>query len=221
MQKKKFFNPEFQAYDILKFRFPISLYDEIKLKIHSYGIEKLWRKSPKWNSDICWLSANSINEFNLFNEIFISLNIQAQLNHALNLGININLYCGFLVKRSTCHDVNFHTDWAGTGLNAFTLITPLVEASNDLGLSYIRSDSSFGTYLYKPGEAIIFAEEFIHSSMPMKRGREVLLLSFTFGTDDMSLWPMIAKSAQSQSNFIRLPNGDFRVKELGKFVCEE
>ncbi len=209
-----FYNPEFHANDVLRMSFPIDLSLKIKSILESYGLNRLWKVVPNWDSDICWLSPSSLSEFRLFNDLFIALNVQNLLKDALKLEFDIVMYCGFIVKRSWCKKVNFHTDWKGTGLKAFTLITPLVEESNELGLNYIKKDSSLGTYHYKLGEAIIFGEGFTHSSMPTSREREVLLLSFTFGINDMSYWPQLPKSIQSQSNLIRLPNGDFRVRNL-------
>ena len=206
---------------MLKLSIPIEFSFEIKSIIESYGLNKLWKVKPNWDSDICWLSPNSLNQFRLFNDIFITLNIQHLLKDALKLDFNLVMYCGFIVKRSWCEKANFHTDWKGTGLRAFTLITPLVEEANDLGLNYIKIDSSIGSYHYRQGEAIIFAEGFAHSSMPTTQKREVLLLSYTFGVDDMSYWPQLSKSVQTQSNLIRLPNGDFRMRNLGQFVKDE
>jgi hypothetical protein len=100
-------------------------------------------------------------------------------------------YCGFLVVRSRCESFDFHTDWRELGLKAYTLITPLVEQGDDLGLSYLKSDSSIGNYFYKPGEAIIFASDFVHSTMPTLSDRKIILLSYTFGIDDMKFFPLI------------------------------
>jgi tetratricopeptide (TPR) repeat protein len=215
-KKPCFFNSEFGANNVLKLNFPKSVYLEIKNIIESNGFDGLWKVSPNWQSDICWLSPNTLNEFYLFSEIFNSLNIKNLVKEALMLDFNLILYCGFLVRRSKCIDADFHNDWIDTNLKAFTLITPLVEEADDLGLLYIKNDASIGKYFYKPGEAIIFADSFLHSSMPTDLEKEIILLSFTFGIDDMSVWPLIEKYAQSQSNLIRLPNGDFRVRNFGR-----
>jgi hypothetical protein len=213
-----FYNPEFGANDVVRLNFSYDMFLTIKSSLENYGLNKLWKVKPKWNSDIEWLSPNTLNQYKLFNDIFNALNVSKIIKDALKLDFNITLYCGFIVKRSWCEDVNFHTDWNETRLKAFTLITPLIDEGDDFGLNYIKNDLSLGEYYYKPGEAIVFAEGFCHSSMPTKNKREVFLLSFTFGTDDMSYWPQLSKSVQTQSNLIRLPNGDFRVRNLGHFI---
>jgi hypothetical protein len=215
MSVDKFYNPEFEADNVLKLTFPLSLTQEINsLIINSQVFGRLSKKSPNWHSDISWLSPNSLQDFKIFNEIFDNINAGKLIKEALNLEFNLVAYCGFLVIRSKCESVDFHTDWRELGLKAYTLITPLVEQGDDLGLCYIKSDSSIGEYFYKPGEAIIFASDFIHSTLPSNSNRKIILLSYTFGVDDMNFFPLIQKCIGYQSNLYRLPNGDFRVRNL-------
>ena len=195
--------------------FPLSWFDAVCAAVNNPEISsRLFKVQPNWNSDISWHSPNTLKDFKLFNEIFIKFNIEKVIKEGLKLNSNLVVYCGFLVVRSRCEAANFHTDWIETGLNAFTLITPLVAQGEDLGLLYKKSDSTVGKYLYKPGEAIVFSEGFIHSSMPTSSNRKIVLLSYTFGTDDMALWPSLSKTIGTQSNIIRLPNGDFKIKNL-------
>jgi len=212
-----FFNSEFDAPNVLKFTFPENLIADAKTQIlESEIFDRLMKVQPNWKSDISWLSPNSLTDFTVFNNIFDQLNISKKFKESLGFSQKLVSYCGFLVVRSECTGIDFHTDWIGTGLSAFTLITPLVDEGNDLGLLYKKTDSTVGKYLYKPGEAIVFADGFIHSSMPSESSRNIILLSFTFGFDDMALWPAISKTAGYQSNLLRLPNGDFRIKHLDK-----
>lgn len=214
----KFYNPEFDAENVLKLKFPLSLVQDFNsILIKSQAYKRLASTSPQWQSDIHWLSPNSLEDFKIFDNIFEKINARKLLKKALNLEFDLISYCGFLVVRSRCESMDFHTDWRGLGLKAFTLITPLVDQGEDLGLSYQKSDSSIGNYYYKPGEAIVFASDFVHSSMPTLSERKIILLSYTFGTDDMKFSPLISKCIGTQSNLYRLPNGDFRVRNLG--VC--
>ena len=210
-----FLNQEFNAINVFKLNFPLTWFDGVKAALNNSEIfSRLFKVQPKWNSDIGWYSPNTLNDFKLFNDIFVAFDVAEVVSKGLKLDFNIVVYCGFLVVRSRCDDVNYHTDWVGTGQKAFTLITPLVEDGEDFGLLYKRSDSSIGKYFYKPGEAIVFSEGFIHSSMPTNSDRRMVLLSYTFGTDDMALWPSLSNTIGYQSNIIRLPNGDFRIKSL-------
>jgi hypothetical protein len=211
----KFYNSEFDAENVLKLNFPLSFVRDFNsLLINSQVFKRLASISPPWKSDISWLSPNSLEDFKIFNKLFDQFNANKLLKEALNLEFDLILYCGFLVVRSRCEAIDFHTDWRGLGLKAFTLITPLVEQGDDLGLVYRKSNSSIGNYYYKPGEAIIFGSDFIHSTMPSKSKRKIILLSFTFGINDMNYFPLIDKCIGSQSNLYRLPNGDFRIRNL-------
>lgn len=211
----KFFNPEFESENVIKLKFPVALTWEINsLIMDSNILSRLVTISPNWNSDIKWLSPNSLNDFKVFSKIFEALNIRKLVKDSLNLNYDLILYCGFLITRSKCNAVNYHVDWHDLGLKAFTLITPLVEEGDDLGIYYKKTNSSEGVYKYKPGEAIIFGGDFIHSSMPSASNRNIVLLSFTFGINDMNFFPQISRSIGTQSNLYRLPNGDFRVRNL-------
>jgi len=212
-----FLNLEFNANNVFKLNFPLTWFNGVKAALNNTEIfSRLIKVQPKWNSDIGWHSPNTLHDFKLFNDIFVAFNVEKVVREGLKLDFNLVVYCGFLVVRSRCDDVNFHTDWVGTGQKAFTLITPLVEEGEDFGLLFKRADSSIGKYFYKPGEAIVFSEGFIHSSMPTSSDRRVVLLSYTFGSDDMDLWPYLSKTIGYQSNIIRLPNGDFRIISLDK-----
>jgi len=213
-----FLNTDFNAPNVFTFTFSNDLLAKIKHDVlDEQSNIKYMVVRPNWNSDIAWLSPNSLKDVNIFSNIFDQLQVQSVVKSLLNIKSSFVSYCGFLVVRSSCIGVDYHTDWIGTGLNAFTLITPLVDEGEDLGLLYKKNDSDVGKYLYKPGEAIVFADGFIHSSMPTDSTRKIILLSFTFGTDSMEYWPAISKTAGYQSNILKLPNGDFRVKNIS--IC--
>lgn len=211
------FNSDLNANNVIKLNFPLQWLDSINAAVNNDAIcSRLNKVQPQWNGDICWMSPNTLRDFKIFDDVFSKLNIANVIRDGLKLDFNLQMYCGFFVIRSRCHAENYHTDWLGTGLKAFTLITPLVAEGDDFGLLYKKSDASIGKYFYKPGEIIVFAEGFLHSSMPSSSNRKVVLLSYTFGTDDISLLPLLIKSIGTQSNVIRLPNGDFRIADLEK-----
>lgn len=178
-----------------------------------------FKVTPQWNGDLTWISPNCIEDHRLFEDIFFNkLNIPGRLlEENIRLPYNIRMYCGFIVTRSICNAPTFHVDWKNTGNNAFTLITPLSPASDELGLIYKTRKGDLAIYKYQPGQAIIFCDNFLHSSLPTKTPSLARLLSFTFGTDDMAIWPNLEETAGLQSNIFRLPNGDFRIRNLDAY----
>ena len=60
------------------------------------------------------------------------------------------------------------------------------------------------------GEAIIFGDNFSHSTKPGRSTKPVILLSFTFGTDKMEHWEKIFRTAGYQSKLVCRPDGEFQ-----------
>ena len=164
---------------------------------------------PPWESDIRWISADTLEAFERFEEAFTKLGIAANVAPYLDLDREVRLYAGFLVTRSSCSKPNFHYDWERTNNEAFTLITPVSENTTGFGLLYRKLNGEIGEYDYTPGEAIIFGDHFIHSTKPGQSDKPVVLLSFTFGTDKMVHWDKIYRTAGYQSRLIRRPDGEF------------
>ena len=121
----------------------------------------------------------------------------------------VRLYNSFLVVRSNCTHPNFHVDWSGNDNQAFTLMTPLTANSGGFGLLYKRMDGSIGDYEYKLGEALIFGDDFVHSTKPGAAEEPVVFLCFNFGTDKMSYWPIIERTAGRQAMLTCRPDGQF------------
>lgn len=165
--------------------------------------------SPKWDSDMRWVSAVSEEAFAEFQSLFDELGVAAVVEPYLDLDRAVRLYSGFLVKRSLCEKPNFHVDWRDTNNEAFVLLTPITDNSAGFGLLYKRLDGSVGEYEYKMGEALLIGDGFLHSTRPGKSDEPVVLLSFTFGTDKMEHWEKVARTASKQGSLVRLPNGDF------------
>jgi hypothetical protein len=207
---KYFFNDEMNAPNVLKVNVDASIVQELRRfsdltdDNSAFAIHK-----PQWNSDICWISPNTAEMFDVFYSIFRRLNIAAHVKEFLDIENDVQMYCGFLVRRRACLMPNFHVDWVDTNNEAFTLITPLSDNTKNFGLLYQTQDGSIIEYEYKMGEALIFGDKFIHSTKPGWSEKATLLLSITFGTDKMQHWPKIAKTAATQSNLMRLPSGDF------------
>jgi len=170
--------------------------------------------SPPSNSDIRWLSANSLRCFRFFQAGFQQLGLARVVEPWLDLKERVMMYSGFLVMRSNCQQADLHVDWNDTNNQAFTCITPLTDHTPDFGLLYQQRDGSLASYTYRPGKALVFGERFLHSTRPGQSQEPVVLLSFTFGTDKMDYWPAIAETAAAQGNLVRLPNGTFQVHDM-------
>ena len=164
---------------------------------------------PHWNSDIRWVAPTSVEAFETFESAFRRLAIAEHVAPFLDLESQVRVYAGFLVVRSDCAEPNFHLDWEKTNNEAFTLITPVTDHGAGFGLLYRKLNGEVGEYDYKPGEAIIFGDHFVHSTKPGRSDEPVVLLSFTFGTDKMEHWDKIAKTAAYQSKLVRRPDGEF------------
>ena len=81
--------------------------------------------------------------------------------------------------------------------------------------------SSIARYEYKKGKAIVFGSEFVHSTEPGSAGdgREPhAYLSFTFGSDDEALWPLVASAVvdSDQSRILASANGTMVLSALGE-----
>jgi hypothetical protein len=176
--------------------------------------------NPKWNSDLQWISANTLDSFAIFQSAFDRLGIAEHVRQHLDLEHEPRLYAGFLLLRSSCSDTNFHVDWIDTGNQAFTFITPLDEHSRDFGIIYRKLTGTIGEYGYKPGEGIMFGDNFCHSTKPGLSEEPVRLLCFQFGTDKMEYWDKILATAGYQSLLIQQPDGQFAVREGSSWTVQ-
>lgn len=170
---------------------------------------------PDWHSDLHWISANRQDSFETFQSAFDRLGIADHVAQYLDLDRAPRLYAGFLLLRTRCTETNFHFDWIDTGNEAFTLITPLDETARGFGLLYEKVNGAIGEYDYRPGEAIIFGDKFLHSTKPGESEKPVAMLCFQFGTDKMAHWGKIMETAGYQSLFIRRPDGHYAARRNG------
>ena len=163
--------------------------------------------ASKWKSDIEWISADDEEAFEAFESAFTRLGIPGQAAPYLDIDREVRLFAGFLVVRSLCTDTYFHTDWRKLNNEAFTVLTPITDNAREFGLLYKKATGEVGEYAYRPGEAIMFGDNFAHSTKPGRSDEPVVLLCFQFGTDKMEHWPEINAQLNTQATLLRLPDG--------------
>ena len=164
---------------------------------------------PRWRSDIRWIGPRTEIAYRKFENAFRRLGIPALVEPRLDLDREVRLYAGFLVTRRQCRAPDFHVDWRNTAGQAFTLMTPVSYNSAGFGLLYRDDSGGVREYEYKPGEAIFFSDDFLHSTKPGNSPEDVVLLCFTFGTDRMEYWERIRATSGSQSAIMCRPDGEF------------
>lgn len=208
---EKFINEEMSAPNVLRVPIDLGVAKHLASMSKSRLARlKLYSKSPPWRSDIGWHSARSRRDFRRFSAVFNDLGVSRHVEPYLDLAHEVRLFNSFLVTRSRCAEPNFHVDWAGTNNEGFTLMTPLTDNCGGFGLLYKKLDGSIGEYDYKPGEALIFGDDFVHSTKPGISAEPVVLLCFNFGTDKMQHWPNIERTAGRQSILVCRPDGKFQ-----------
>lgn len=161
-----------------------------------------------WNSDIEWISPDNEEGSALFESAFQRLGIPEQAAPYLDIEREVRLFVGFLVIRSQCTRPNFHTDWRQLNNEAFTVLTPITANSENFGLLYGKLNGEIGDYEYRPGEAIMFGDNFVHSTKPGRSREPVALLCFQFGSDKMKYWPAILPQIDTQATQLRRPDGN-------------
>lgn len=202
-----FINNQFKAKNVLEITFNFNLIKDLIEEIHR---DDLFTVSPSWNSDIKWISNNSLRSYGVFEDYFNKLQLPTIFKRFVEYKKSLILYSGFFVSRSNCSAYNFHFDWLSECKNnAFTLIAPLIHQKDGINLVYKDIDGKDRKYKYEIGKGIVFGSDFIHSTDIGSSNSPSVLLSMTFGTDMMNLWEPISKTALSQGNLVRLPNGNF------------
>jgi hypothetical protein len=207
---KKFVNDELAAPNVLKV--PIDL-EAIKglgpLASPDTAGRRFFSRSPQWHSDVRWLSPRSEADFALFRSVFERLDIARHVAPFVDVDREIRLYNSMLIVRSCCSEPDFHTDWRDNDNEGFTMMAPLTGNCSGFGLLYKKTDGSVGEYEYKLGEALIFGDDFVHSTKPGHSEEAVIFLCFNFGTDKMEYWPTIERTAARQALLTCRPDGQF------------
>lgn len=165
---------------------------------------------------LLWFSCNNKDTYNLFMRFFNHLDIHNDLKELVDYDENIIMYCGFFVIGNQATNVKWHVDYLADS-SAYTLITPLFELDDEHGnLLYETKENTVGLYKYSMNEAIIFGENFLHSTEPYEpSNNKRILLSLTFGTDKIKYWDSLKHTVGVQSKFIMLPCGH----QLGTCSC--
>ena len=219
---KHFLNPDLLAPNVMTAAVdPAIVREFLPLCEGAADDPSLFTMHPGWKSDIQWISANSIERFEMFESAFRRLGIAALVEPYLDLDKEVRLYAGFIIERSRCWDRNFHVDWMKTGNEAFTLLTPISDNASEMGILFEKLSRQIGSYAYKVGEAIVFGDNFLHSTQPGETAEPNYLLCFQFGTDRMEHWDKIVRTAGTQSQLIRQPDGAFKfhsAEEREQFV---
>lgn len=214
----KFINNKLCAPNVIEVDVDISIIQEFLRILCDGSIQKdYFVTSPNWNSDIAWISPNTIEAFHYFHSRFLRLKLHEHVLSVLDIEETARMYSGFLVTRSICHKPDFHVDWIDTNNEAFTVLSPLTSSSEGFGLLYKTLDNNIAEYSYQLGKALIFGDDFIHSTQPGQSSQPVALLSFTFGTDKMIHWQKIAQTAAGQGNLLRRPDGSFLILDFDKY----
>jgi hypothetical protein len=195
-----------------------------------------------WNSDISWVSADDDSTHAQLREVFEAFNLKDTAVGELIPGSSLRMFAAFYVVRSKCKDHNWHCDFKPPTFPALmTLITPLADypQTKSFNLEYMshgppapsetsveaamRRKRAKRRYEYKKGKAIVFGAEFLHSTEPgATLGPEPhAYLSFTFGTDDEALWPLVASAVvdTDQSRVLACSNGTMVLSRLGREIA--
>jgi hypothetical protein len=216
---EKFVNEEMAAPNVLRVPIDLAVTRRVgRFPRSRIGRLKYYSKGPTWRSDIRWYSPRFEHSFHRFRSIFDDLDVARHVEPFVDLAEEVRVFNCFLLVRSKCEEANFHLDWRDANNEAFTLITPLTDNFSGFGMLYKRLDGSIGEYEYKLGEAIIFGDDFVHSTKPGVADEPVVLLCFNFGTDKMEHWPNIARTAARQSLLVRRPDGQFQRLTVGQRV---
>ena len=167
---------------------------------------RLFSLYPKWNGDMHWISSANDTAFDFFDEYFNKLGIAEKTKELLGDCGELIMYSGFFVVRSHTSSPYYHLDYSSeVGLNAFTLMTPIVETGEVGNLLYHDAYGDEQVYKYSRGTAVCFGGDFYHSTQPFESKEPYAFLCFTFGVNDMELWDHISDTAADQGLMYRHP----------------
>lgn len=166
----------------------------------------LYSVSPGWNSDISWVSSGNEQAFAYFDRHFQKLKVVEKTQEQIGDHGELIMYSGFFVTRTYATEASFHHDYSdGVGMNAFTLMTPVMATGEKGNLLYKTAEGDERVYKYKPGTAICFGSNFLHSTEPFSSEDPYAFLCFTYGVRNPELWPLIAETVAEQGLFYRHP----------------
>lgn len=160
-------------------------------------------------NDILWISAKTEAAFRVFQSAFERMDVAKYVREYLDIDHDVHFYAGFVHTRRVCKEANFHVDWKLTNNEAFTLLTPVCGFENEQKLLYKKLTGEVAEYVYKPGEAIIFGDHFIHSTPPGVADPPFGLLVLYFGSDKMEHWGKLLRTQGRQAALLHRPDGEF------------
>lgn len=211
---KHFINQELLAPNVLTVPVDASIVDEFKSLVGTADSDPRYSTyRPNWNSDIRWISPNSEEAFGQFRSAYERLGVAADVREYLDIDRDVRFYAGFLHTRSRCATPDFHVDWMLTNNEAFTLLTPVSGSEAGQSLLYKKLTGDIAEYVYRPGEAIVFGDHFLHSTPPGSFDPPFTLLVFNFGTDKMAHWDKIVRTTGTQCALICQPDGELVITE--------
>lgn len=157
---------------------------------------------------LLWISNNCEWSYQMFLRFFDSLELSEDIKQLVDYKDRIQMYSGFFVVGNRAPKPIWHYDYF-EGANAYTLITPLFELHELHGnLKYEIDQKTTSRYQYKSGEAIILGDGFLHSTEPYPISPHMrVLLSVTFGSDNLDHWPVLKKTISTQSSYTMMPCG--------------
>lgn len=157
---------------------------------------------------LLWLSGRTNETFAPFARLFEQLGLAQSMRKYIAHQQVLRLYCGFFVIGNQAPDYLWHEDYL-PGAQAYTLLTPLETLSPDQGhLAYEINATQTGIYRYQLGEAILLGSGFLHSTEPYAPSSRLrVLISLTFGTDQLAHWPVLKQTIGQQARYFYLPCG--------------
>lgn len=157
---------------------------------------------------LLWVSNNCHNSYNMFKNFFDQLAIIEPVKALIDCDKTVIMNAGFFIVGNHLTNPLWHVDY-DPGANGFSLVTPLFPLSDTHGdLLYVDTAQQTQRYAYEYGEAIIFGDNFIHTTEPYpKTSPERVLLSIALSTDKLQYWDILKQTIGQQTPFYRLPCG--------------
>ena len=226
MGDTKFINTKLNGKNVLEMTIPSCLIDSLleyyktyvepfikEDKYYEFGIpgHEFFGVSPTgWNSDIQWLSVDSISSYNHLLPYFEHMGLRDIFDSIIDADQKIVVYSIFFVIRSKIPTHKWHVDFTNTtNVNGFTLLTPLQKKSN-IRLAYKDLNGNIQHYEYKKDVGIVFGENFSHATDLTRKDQNLeVLFCFSFGTDKLRDWPQLSKTASSQGRHYMSPRTGF------------
>ena len=165
---------------------------------------------PDWHSDsdLAWISPVSSETQRLCSELFDKLHFDKMLRPLVDCRERVVVYYTSIIVRSVVPEENWHTDYTRTKNNAFSIMVPLSgTTSRNMNLLYKDVKGRRRRYVYRPGRAIAFSDNFEHCTQPGRKRALTAFLCFTCGSDKMKYWPQTLSNIETQTSYLRDPRG--------------